>query len=353
MNRTSSSLPAGAGLLALALLGLFGAPPTEAQMTVSSAIRGQVKDAQGQPVAGVSVELEFKGESRVKILKKTVTDKKGGYIYSGLLPGAWAFRFSKTGYKPTQVETSISLGGISDIPPVTLEAGAADGVAGAIGTAAGTAAAGAPGTPTTAPGPADTGLSPEKQKELADKYTQAMAAQKAGQHAEAETLLKDIVAVVPAFAPAHQALAAVYLARGDLSAAEASYRKVVELDAQSAVSFLALANFLATQNRYEEAFKVLQDAAPQFAQHGVLQFALGAAAFNLGRTQEAQAAFTRAVELDPANAEPHFYLGSLAVSASDVPKAVAHFEKYVALAPATAPNLAAAKSLLDTLKKKK
>jgi Tfp pilus assembly protein PilF len=353
MKQTSSFLLAGAGLQALALLGLFGAPPAGAQLTTASAIRGQVKDAQGQPIAGVNVELEFRGESRVKILKKTVTDKKGGYIYSGLLPGAWIFRFTKQGYKPTQVETSISLGGLSDIPPVTMSAGAVDGVAGAIGAAAGAAPAGAPGTSALAPGPADSpGLSAERQKELADKYTQAMVLVKAGSHAEAETLLKEIVTIVPAFAPAHQALASVYVARGDMSAAEASYRKVVELDAQSAASFLTLANFLATQNRYEDAFKVLQDAAPQFAQHGVLQFALGAAAFNLGRTQEAQAAFTKAVELDPANPEPHFYLGSLAVSASDVPRAVAHFEKYIALAPAGAPNLAAAKTLLETLKKK-
>ena len=351
MNRTSSSWLTGAFVCALALLGLFGAPPTEAQMTVSSAIRGQVKDAQGQPIPGVNIELEFKGESRVKIMKKTVTDKKGGYIYSGLVPGAWVFRFSKAGYKPTQIETAISLGGISDIPPVTMPAGAADGVAGAIGAAAGTAPAGAPGA---GPGPADSpGMSPEKQKELADKFTKAMAAEKAGQHAEAVTLLKEIVATVPAFAPAHQALASVYLARGDMAAAEASYRKVVELDAQNAVSHLALANFLATQNRYEDAFKVLEAASPGFPQHALLQFALGAAAFNLGKSPEAQAAFTKAVELDPANAEPHFYLGSLAVSASDVPKAVAHFEKYIALASPTAPNLAAAKNLLETLKKKK
>jgi Tfp pilus assembly protein PilF len=342
MNRTSLSLVTGAVVLALA--GLLGAPPTQAQMTVTSAIRGQVKDAQGQPIAGVNIELEFKGESRVKILKKTVTDKKGGYIYSGLVPGAWVFRFSKQGYKTTQFETSISLGGISDIPPVTLPTGGADNapnVAGAITAAAAT-------TPATAPGATGPNAA-----ELSDKYTKAMAAEKAGQHAEAETLLKEILAVVPAFAPAHQALAAVSLARGDLAAAEASYRKVVELDAQNAVSHLALANFLATQNRFDDAFKVLQDASPQFPKHAVLQFALGAAAFNLGRSQEAQAAFTTAIEVDPASPEPHFYLGSLAVSANDIPKAVAHFEKYVALAPATAPNLAAAKSLLETLQKKK
>ncbi len=345
MIRTYSLVPASAILVAL-----LGAPSVHAQLNNAALVRGQVKDAQGQPLPGVNVELEYKGESRVKIVKKTVTDKKGGYIYSGLPAGAWVFHFAKPGFKTTQLKTDISMGGISDIPPITLEAGADNPVAGAIGAAA---AAGTPGGVPAAGPPVVPGQGADKAKELADKYTAALAAQKAGSHAEAETLMKEIVAVVPAFAPAHQALAALYVKGGDMAAAEASYRKVVELAGDAAISHLALANFLATQNRYDDAFKVLQDVAPRFPQDAIVQFALGAAAFNLGRSEEAQTAFVIAAELDAANPEPHFYLGSLAVSRSEVPKAVTHFEKYIALASPTAPNLSAAKSLLEALKKKK
>jgi Flp pilus assembly protein TadD len=83
-----------------------------------------------------------------------------------------------------------------------------------------------------------------------------------------------------------------------------------------------------------------------------MQFALGAAAFNLGKIDEAQAAFLKSVELDPANAEPWFYLGSLAVSRNDTKQAIEYLEKYAASAPATAANLPAAKAILDSLKKK-
>ena len=145
----------------------------------------------------------------------------------------------------------------------------------------------------------------------------------------------------------------MYAGRGDTAGAEAEYRKLVELDPGTAVSHLVLANFLTTVGRNEEAFKALQEAAPRFPQDALLQYALGATAFNLGKSDEAQAAFLKAIELDPSSAEPNFYLGSLAVSANDVPKAVAYFEKYVSLAPANAPNLGAAKALLETLKKKK
>jgi len=158
--------------------------------------------------------------------------------------------------------------------------------------------------------------------------------------------------VVPGFGPAHQALGSVLAGRGDTAGAEAEYRKLVEVDPDTSVSHLVLANFLTTVGRNEDAFKALQDAAPKFPQDALVQFALGATAFNLGKNDEAEAAFLKAVELDPASAEPNFYLGSLAISANDVKKAVGYLEKYVSLAPANAPNLAAAKALLETLKKK-
>lgn len=336
--------------VAVLLAALLGAPAAHAQLNTASAIRGLVMDAQGQPIAGVNVELEFKGESRVKIVKKTVTNKKGGYIYSGLLPGPWSFQFTKLGYKTTTAQTDLPLGGIAELPTVTMEAGEDKGnsVAGAISAAA---AANPTAGPQAGPG-ASPGAGTDKAKELADKYTKAMAAIKAGQSAEGETLMKEILTAVPAFAPAHQALATAAVARGDLAEAEASYRKVVEFDAQSAASHLTLANFLAKQNRYDDAYKVLQDAGPQFGQDGVVQFALGAAAFNLGRTEDAQAAFLKAVELNAAHAEPYFYLGSMAVSRNELPKAIEYLEKYVSLASPTAPNLAAAKGILQTLKKK-
>jgi Tfp pilus assembly protein PilF len=324
-------------ILAAACLALVGPPSARAQLNTASAIRGEVKDESGQPLVGVEVELDFKGESRVKILKKTLTNKKGGYIYSGLPPGPWVFTFRKAGYKTVQVNSSISLGGISEIPPVTMVPGA-DATAG--------------GDTTGIKAPVAPGQSPDKSKALADKYTQGMTLLKAGSYAEGEALMNEVLAVVPGFAPAHQALATAYATQGNVAAAEASYRKVIEFAPEDASGYLSLANFMAKQNKYEDAFKLLQDASPQFAQNGLMQFALGAAAFNLNKSDEAQAAFLKALEISPANAEPLFYLGSLAVSRNDTKQAIEYLEKYAATAPATAANVPAAKAILDSLKKK-
>jgi Tfp pilus assembly protein PilF len=319
-----------------ALLLALAPSSAHAQLNTASAIRGSVKDADGQFLAGVDVELEFTGESRTKIVKKTVTNKKGGYIYSGLLPGPWVFTFRKEGYKTVQANSNIPLGGISELPLVTMVAGSSTGA----------------GDGNSIAPPKVAGASADQTKALADKYTQGMALLKAGSNAEAEALMNEVVAVVPAFTPAHQALAIAYTAQGNAAAAEAEYRKVVELEPLEPSGHVSLANFLAKQNKYDDAFKVLQDAAPQFPQNGLVHFALGAAAFNLGKVDEAQAAFEKAVEIDPANAEPFFYMGSLAVSRSDPKKAIEYLEKYVTTAPATAVNLVPAKALLDTLKKK-
>jgi len=119
-----------------------------------------------------------------------------------------------------------------------------------------------------------------------------------------------------------------------------------------AFQLLFATNFFSANTPQGSSANLLFAGSGYLSQGDLYRLGALTTAFNLGKSDEAQAAFLKAVELDPANAEPHFYLGSLAVSANDVPKAVAHFEKYVSLAPANAPNLAAAKSLLETLKKK-
>src|SRR5260370_14581673 len=127
------------------LMGLVGcalavsAPVAHAQVAT---VRGKGVDEVSSHVPDVKIEMEFKGESRQKIVKTVVTDKKGGFVRSGLASGPYKFTFAKDGYKPYSMEVSISLGGFSEIPDVVLHAGA-------------TAAATPPG-PTT-----EAGLTPE------------------------------------------------------------------------------------------------------------------------------------------------------------------------------------------------
>jgi Flp pilus assembly protein TadD len=334
---------AAAGLLSLLL------PAAARAQLDRSTVRGQVVDEAGQPLAGVKIEIEYKGESRQKIVKKMTSDKKGAYIYMGLLPGPWSVTYSKDGFKSARLDTALSGGGLSEIPDVVLKAGAP----------ADQAAAAAPppiAMPAAATGPgasAGAGASEADRARQLASFNKALEAMRAGQDAEAEKLFRGVLAEIPGLAPAHQNLGHILARRGDAAGAEAEYRKVIELQPASPDAYLAVAVILSQGKRSEEAFKLLQDASAGFAQDPRFQFALGATAFDLGRGAEAEAAFAKVTELEPANAEPHFYLASLALNRSDTAGAVSRLEKYLALAPEGAPNVAAARGLLATLKKKR
>ncbi len=301
-------------------------------------IRGSVLDEKGQPIAGVELEMTYKGETRVPIVKKSTTDKKGGFIRLGLKGGPWQITFKKEGYKTVGIETNLSIGDISEIAPVVMPAAAPSAPApvAAVDPAAAAEAAAA-----------------EHAKQLGEAYVKALAALQAGQTAEAETMFKALVAQLPDLAEAHYNLGYLYELRGAPAEAEAEFAKAFELQPQSAAALVAQATLIDKRGASADALKLLEANAPRFPDNARVQFALGAVAFNVGRNAVAEPAFEKAAELDPANAETLFFLGSIAVGRNDVPTAVARLDKFVAAAAPTSPNLETAKALLATLRKKK
>ncbi|HEY6546361.1 MAG TPA: carboxypeptidase-like regulatory domain-containing protein, partial [Vicinamibacteria bacterium] len=83
--RRHAAASLGLGALALALFCTEPRPLDAA----SAGIRGRVVDEAGAPLADVKLEFEFLGESRVKVTKSQVTDKKGGFVRMGIPDGKW------------------------------------------------------------------------------------------------------------------------------------------------------------------------------------------------------------------------------------------------------------------------
>src|SRR6185503_5498203 len=79
------------------------AVPGWTQRTMAG-VRGKVTDEKGAPIADVKIDMEFLGESRQKITKSLVTDKKGGFVRMGVPDGRWKFTFAKEGYKTYMME---------------------------------------------------------------------------------------------------------------------------------------------------------------------------------------------------------------------------------------------------------
>ena len=320
-------------LLLAAAAALFVAGSAEAQ--TGSTMRGNVTTADGQPLPEVNVEFVFKGESRVPIVKKAKTDKKGQYVRVGLQTGPWAITFTKAGYTDHTINTWLSGDALTEVPPIMLAPAAA-------GQKTATSAAEAEA------------LAKEKelQKKLGATYASAIDAMKAGDNARAEALLREVIAANPGIAEAHFNLGYVKMLQNDAEAAEASFRKAMEVNPSKSDSYVALGTLLAAKGKGTEAFELLDGVKLFFPLDGRFQFALGIAASNIGKDAEAAAAFTKAAELDPANVESQYYLGTLAV-ATDVPKAISHLDAYLAGAPADALNRPTATALVEALRKKK
>jgi len=317
------------------LLGvvLVAASPPIVHAQVAT-VRGKVVDEAGSPVAEVKIEMEFKGESRQKIVKTVVTDKKGGFVRAGLPGGPYQFTFTKDGYKTYVMEMGISLGGFSEIPDVVIHPGAI-------------AAAPPAGATTEAVLPPE----PESAK-VGQAYTAGVEAVKAGRMDEAEALFKEVLAKFPDLGGAHYNLGYVYQVRKDWKSAEAEYLRVTELQPTRSDAFVALAAIRELDGRSPEAVAGLMQAAPSFPEDAKFLFALGITCLNAGRSAEAADAFRKLQTVDPANPEPYFHLGTIAVGENRVPDAVAQLEKYVSMTGQDPRNLETAKRLLAALKKK-
>ena len=310
--------------------------PAGAQTRVTGGIRGRVVDEQGAGVPDVKIDMEYLGESRQKITKTQQTDKKGGFVRMGLAEGRWKFTFTKEGFKTYGMEMELSLGGFSEAPDIVLTHGASS--------AAAAATAGQPVAAVLPP-------TPESNK-AGETYTKAVEAAQAGRYDEAEPMLKEILVRFPNLAPAHYNLGYVYQRKKDWKAAEAEYQRVTELEPAKSDAFLALAAVRELDGRTQEAVDGVLAAAPSFAQDAKFQYALGIMCVNAGKSAEAEAAFKKAVELDPANPEPYFHLATIAVGANRVPEAVGLLEKYLAMSGQVPANVETAKALMGALKKK-
>jgi Tfp pilus assembly protein PilF len=310
-------------------------PAAWAQTKVTAGIRGKVVDEKGEPLPAVKIDFEFTGESRQKITKSQLTDKKGGFVRVGVPGGPWKMTFTKEGYQTYYMDTYLSDGGFSEIPNVVMKAGTAAA-----------AAAPPPSAPEVAP------VMPPESASMKEVYNKAVEATRAGNLDEAEKLYKEILEKLPNLAEIHYNLGRVYVAKKDLDSAEASFRKVVELQPEKPDGFIALAALLGANGKTQEAADLLIQAGPTFEGNAMFQFVLGTTCINAGKSQPAAAALRKVIALDPANVEPHFYLGTLAVGENKVADAIAELDKFVAGTGQNPQDLATAKKLLEVLKKR-
>jgi tetratricopeptide (TPR) repeat protein len=309
MKRTlSTSLGLAFGLL---LAGL----PAQAQ---TGTARGKVLDEKNQPVEAAKVEINFLGD--VTRTYDTKTNKKGEYTQVGIYPGQYRITVSKEGYRGAYVDLKISIGEPTYVPDLKLMTVAA-----------------------AAQAAADTGAA-----EIKAGFAKAIDAIHAGNLDEAETEFKAILEKHSDIPEVHYNLGYIYGQKKDYPAAIAAYQKALELRSDYSDAKIALARVYQESGQTDKASELLNASENQ--SDPKVQFNLGIQLLNSGKSDEAYTHFKKAAEIDPDNAEAHYYLGTIAVGKNAIPEAISELEKYLSMNPTNDQNVATAKGLLQALK---
>jgi Flp pilus assembly protein TadD len=312
-----------------------------AQSTTTA--EGFVLDNDGNPIADAKVLLDYKGHVIQKY--RTKTDKKGKFIHVNVYSGTYDITVSKEGLGEatfknfaihdigdTEKAPVFRIGKPKAAPTPTPEPVASGGGGDAV---------------TAAP----VALPQEMAAALAADLDQANAAMKAGQLDAAIAGYEAVAAKLPNLPGLYQNLGLAYSRKKDLPQAEAAFRKAIALKPDLTDAHRALSVVLYEQGKREEALVEAAKAAESAPDNARLQFSLGVMYADAGKAAEAKEALLKAETLDPQNAEVEYQLGTLAVAANQKAEAISRMEKYLAMAPATAPNVAAAKAMIAAMKK--
>jgi tetratricopeptide (TPR) repeat protein len=300
------------------LLAAFVVAGGEARAQSTGTARGKVLDDKGQPIADAKVAIEYQGEMKRKF--ETKTSKKGEYTQVGLAPGTYRITASKDGYAPFYVETRINLGDVTYIQDIKL-ANAQQAAQAA---------------------------SAKATDEITPAFNAAADLARQGKLDEAEAAYKALAVKAPTIPEIQLNLAYLYRQKKDWAAAEAAYKKALELRPNYSE---ANAGLLAVYQASGQADKTAALASSATGDPKV-QFDLGATYLNAGKYEDALAAFQKAQAADPSNAETYYYLGTVNFSLNKLDDARTNLEKYISMNPKNATNVTTAQALLQALPKK-
>jgi cytochrome c-type biogenesis protein CcmH/NrfG len=303
--------------------GLLLAAGAHAQSMGSA--RGKVTDDKGQILTDVVVSLDYQGGVTQKY--DTKTNKKGEYTQVAR-PGNYKITFTKEGYQGTFVETKISMGEPTYLPDVKLQP------------------RGAGAGPTTA------AEAEKANAEIKALINSSEGFAKEGKYDEAIAGFQQLLAKsLSAPEEVHFRIGTLHAQKKDWAAAEAAYLKVLELKPGHPGAQIELANVYQISGQKEKAAEAAAKVAAAGSTDANSAFSTGVLHLNAGKYDEAQAAFQKALELDPKQVEPHYYLGTIALGQNKTAEAIAHLEKYLSLNPTNAQNKGTATALIQSLKK--
>ena len=303
-------------VLALALIAGL-APATFAQ---TGMLKGKVVDAEGKPVQGAQVAIEFADGVTRKFDVKT--DRRGEFIQIGLQPGNYKITATVEKLGTQTQNTRVSLGKTAEVNFAFVPGAGGDPAAAAKATA------------------------------LKKSFEEGVAASQTKNYDLAIQKFQEAVVAAPSCYDCYYNIGYAYMQKKDEKQAEASWLKSIELKADYAEALNALATLYNNQKRFDEA-AAMGGKAAAVGGGGASADAVynqGIILWNQGKIAEAKVKFEEAIKANPNHPESNFQLGMAQLNEGKLPEAIAAFEKYLQLAP-EGQFAAQAKGMLAQLKK--
>lgn len=301
-------------------------------------IKGKVVDADNKPVEGATVVMDSKEMNRKFTTK---TDRRGDYTHF-LAPGTYIVTVTKDALSQTQ-ETRVSLD--ERELNFTLRPGGGGGGGNV--------------------SEADRKKAEAERAAITKAFAEGATLSNEGKYDEALVKFNEVIAKIPTCSECYNNIGEIQRRKKDFPAAEAAYKKAIELNPNAGEAYMGLANVYNAQSKFAEATAASEQAQKLLSAAGGpggggmsadAAYNQGVIAWNalkgdatpetvrkVGETLEA------AVKSDPKHAEAQFLLGQVYVREGKFKEASTAFETYIKLSP-NGPNVKAAQSTLEGLK---
>ena len=271
-------------------------------------IKGKVLDGQGQIVPDAKIVIASTESDARKF--ETTSDKKGEFIQIGLRSGPYKVTATKERVGSQTLNAVVRQGGSGSQLEFRLS-----------------------------PVSAMTAGDQKKLVALQAAYSAGSDAAKAGNHDLAIAKFTEAVGLVPDCKDCYLNLAYAQTEKKMYAEAEASFKKVVDLDANSSEAYSGLASLYNAQKKYDLAQAAGAKAAALAPAGGgggggaEASYNQGVILFNSQKFQEAKAQFETAVKANPGMALAQYQLGMTSLNLGEIPNAVKALEAYLQLEP--------------------
>ena len=307
----------------LVLIAILTVPalvqPAAAQRGVGRML-GIVKDVDGNGMVGVQIVAT--NPSATPNTRTGDTRSGGRWAIVGFSRGDWKFTFTKEGYIPFDINTTVSAANRN--PPLNVTMALVPEGMGVAGT--GNAAA---------------------QQEL---FNEAGALSEAGDYAGAIAKYEEFMIVNPHLDEIHGNIGNAYRDAGDVEKAQEAYGRLLAADPANVMANYNMGQMFIEAGDMEAAIPHFETVVAGAPNDPVVYYNVAELYFNQRELEGAIRYYNRAIEVDPNYLPAHMQLGMAHVNGGDIDNAILAFEKYVELAPEDDPELPLVKDILAALR---